>query len=494
MKQTDEKLVWFIFSEDSKKEHRITFFECEFLLWCFYYFPGEFNHPLATFHFEYCETLEDWTDVFFVGFRECAKSMFLTMYYVWVILYRKRRFIMHYNSEIEQAKSMLSDVIWILQTNEKIIADYWYAYIPQEWLKRWDTKKKTVWEFITETWVKMKAMSIWKSPRWQKFVWKWVTYRPDLVWFDDLDNEKNTKNADIIEADVKFILWEVFGWVSSFAQKIFLWNVVNEDWRVPRLKKHFESDIKNKIKVFWIPIRKKWKITWDRFVSTDEEAERLNKNILDNRDKYISLETRRREQWSIWFGQNYNLVSYKKWQRIIKQSDIKYYWTLPKNYKIIFWIDPAFSEKTWTDAIGLTITAQEKYEKEIYKYVIEIREFIEDEKDEEFFCKVVKELYQKYKCNLIYIENNNWWWILARMLKKRGMAVIIINSEKDKVTRLREYQWEFERWLIKFNSDDSKVQKWIQQLMEFPSWAHDDMVDSMVFSFTPYQWWEVRSF
>lgn len=489
MKQTDEKLVWFIFSIDSKKEHRITFFECEFLLWCFYYFPGEFNHPLAPFHFEYVETLEDGIDVFFVGFRECWKSMFLTMYYVYVILYAKRRFIMHYNSEIEQAKAMLRDVISILQTNEKIVADYWFAYMPAEWWKKWDWRQKTVAEFISETGVKMKAMSIWKSPRWQKFVWQWVTYRPDLVGFDDLDNEKNTRNSDIIEADVKFILWEVFWWVSSFAQKIFLWNVVNEDWRVPRLKKHFESDIKNKIKIFWIPIRQKWKITWNRFVSTDNEAELLNTNIFNSRDKYVSLETRKREQWSIWFSQNYNLVSYKKWQRIIKQTDIKYYWILPKNYKITFWIDPSFSEKTVSDPMALTITAQEEYENEIYKYIVEILEFIWEEKDEEKFCNTVAELYHKYGCSMIFIEWNNGGLIIARMLKKRWLAVTVINSEKDKVTRLREYQGQFERWIIKFNPDDSKVQKWIQQLLLFPSGEHDDMVDSMWFSFTPYVWW-----
>ncbi len=52
----------------------------------------------------------------------------------------------------------------------------------------------------------MKAMSMGKSPRGQKFVYNSVTYRPDLVGFDDLDNTKNTKNADIIKADVIFIL------------------------------------------------------------------------------------------------------------------------------------------------------------------------------------------------------------------------------------------------------------------------------------------------
>jgi hypothetical protein len=38
---------------------------------------------------------------------------------------------MHYNSEIEQAKSMLRDVVMILQENEKIIADFGYLYLPE---------------------------------------------------------------------------------------------------------------------------------------------------------------------------------------------------------------------------------------------------------------------------------------------------------------------------------------------------------------------------
>ena len=494
MKKRNKKLILFIFSEESKSVHRKEYFKNDFLYFCFYYFPGEFNHPLASFHFDYVETLESWTDVFFVWFRECAKSMFLTMYYVYIIVYTKRRFVMHYNSEIEQAKSMLRDVITILQDNEKLIVDFWYLYMPAEWVKRWNWKQKTVWEFITETGVKMKAMSVWKSPRWQKFVYKWVTYRPDLVWFDDLDNEKNTKNPDLIKADINFILWEVFWWVSSFAQKIFLWNVVNQDWRVPRLKKHFESDEKNKIKIFWIPIRIKWKISWNRFVATDKQSEQKNKGIVNVRDMFVSIEDRKREQWTIWFNQNYNLIAYKKWQKIIKDSDIKHYYKLPKKYKIVFWIDPAFSEKTWTDPIWLTVTAQEMYEKEIFKYVIEIKEFIEDEKDEERFCSVVVDMYHKYNCSLIYIEWNNGGLILARMLRKRWLSVIVVNAEKDKVTRLREYQWEFERGMIKFNPDDTKVWTWIQQLKDFPNVDHDDMVDSMVHSFTPFVWGTIRTF
>lgn len=492
MKQKDKEIVDYIFSKNSKSKVRKLYFENDFLLFCFYYFPWEFLHALADFQIEYIENLEDWMNIFFVGFRECWKSMILTQYYIYCICYKKRRFIMHYNSEIDQAKSMLRDVVMILEENEKIIADFGYLYLPEWWRKQKDKKQKSISEFITENWIKVKAMSIWKSPRGQKFVYKWVTYRPDLIWFDDIDTNKNTKNADIIEADINFILWEVFGWVSAFTQFVFLGNVINDIWRVLSLKNHFESDKKSGVKIFWIPIRKNWKIVWDRFVATDKIAEEKNKNIKDSREFFISLESRRRLQGQIWYNQNYNLIPYIKGQRIISDSMIQYYQNLPKNYKVVIGVDPAFSEKTGSDAIWITVTAHENYNKENYKYVIEMIALEWEEKDEERFCKFIKNLAEKYNYSVIYIENNNWWGVLARMLKKRNLSVIIINSEKDKVTRLREFQWEIERGLIKFNSDNFLVWKWLEQLKLFPNSDHDDMVDSMVFSFNKPVWASVR--
>lgn len=481
MKQKDKEIVDYIFSKNSKSKVRKAYFEKDFLLFCFYYFPEEFLHALADFQIEYIESLEDWLNVFFVWFRECWKSMILTQYYVYCICYQKKRFIMHYNSEIEQAKSMLRDVVMILEENEKIIADFGYLYLPEGWRKQKDKKQKSISEFITENGIKVKSMSIWKSPRWQKFVYKWVTYRPDLIWFDDIDTNKNTKNIDIIEADKNFILWEVFGWVSAFSQFIFLWNVINDIWRVPTLKEHFETFWW--VKIFWIPIRQKWKITWDRFVATDKEAERLNKNIENPREKFISLESRRKAQWAIWFNQNYNLVPYQKGQKIISLSMINYFQNLPKNYKIVIWVDPAFSEKTNTDPIWITVTAQENFWKENYYYIIESLELEGEEKNFEKFKKIVKNLYEKYKASSVIIENNNGWWILADMLKREKLAVKIISATKDKVTRLSEYQALFERWFIKFNPESSMTWKLIEQLKNFPNSDHDDMVDSMVYSF-----------
>ena len=89
MKQKDKEIVDYIFSKNSKSKVRKLYFENDFLLFCFYYFPWEFLHALADFQIEYIENLEDWLNIFFVGFRECWKSMILTQYYIYCICYKK---------------------------------------------------------------------------------------------------------------------------------------------------------------------------------------------------------------------------------------------------------------------------------------------------------------------------------------------------------------------------------------------------------------------
>lgn len=501
----DKEILDYVFSVDCSRDFRVSYFEKDFLSFCLYYFPGIFSHPPAQVQMQYCDDLQLWWNIFFVWFREIAKTTFLKYYYIWMFVYKKRHYLMHYNSDIKKAQRFLFSLATILQKNIRLIEDFWYLYHAPEGRKKTDMTRKTLWEFMIWESILVQAMSIWTSPRWASFTavvdWMIREYRVDFVSMDDIDNDQNIWNAERIEEDIRFINWEVSWWTSAFCQKVYLWNVIAEETRVLKLKQHYSNN--PDFKMYWVPIRDKWKIVWERFVSTDKEAERKNKEVIkafneswesvDESFLFISLEAKRRDQWTISFNQNFNLIPYRKWQKIIKDSDIRHYSKLPNNYVITFWIDPAFSEKTWSDGMWLTITAQERFEKEIYKYVIEMREFTEDEKDEEKFCNVVQDLYHKYKCSMIFIENNNWWWIIARMLKKRKLAVTVINAEKDKVTRLREYQWEFERGLIKFNPDESKVWDWIKQLKAFPNWDFDDMVDATVHSFNPNVWTNIRA-
>lgn len=394
---------------------------------------------------------------------------------------------MHYSYEIESSREMLFDLAVQLQTNERLISDFGQLYFSTSNLKK--SQKKTVWEFITENEVKIKAMSIWKTPRGKKFICsKWKAHRPDFIGLDDIDVDKSVRSVEVVEKNYNWIKWELFGWLSQTAKVVFLWNVINDDWIVPRFREDYKNN-KDWI-IYWIPIRLNWEVTWDRFVPTDDDAEIINKFIKDKSKQVISLQKKRRDQWEIWYNQNFNLIPYVSWNPIIKKSNIKYYLDLPSNVSVIFWIDPAFSLKTNTDSMALTITAHYKWKEGlVYKYILDSMEFNWDEKDENLFVSKVENLYHRYKCKLINIEANNGWEIIWRMLKKRWLAVKLITADKDKVTRLREYQWAFERGDVYFNPEmNNDLEK---QLLKFPNSAHDDLVDSMVMSFYWKAWSDI---
>jgi phage terminase large subunit-like protein len=72
------------------------------------------------------------------------------------------------------------------------------------------------------------------------------------------------------------------------------------------------------------------------------------------------------------------------------------------------------------------------------------------EKDEENVKKEIRKLYDRYNISIVNVESNNGGEIIARQLRNNNIAVQILNSTKDKVTRLREHEGEFTRGDIFF--------------------------------------------
>jgi predicted phage terminase large subunit-like protein len=63
------------------------------------------------------------------------------------------------------------------------------------------------------------------------------------------------------------------------------------------------------------------------------------------------------------------------------------------------------------------------------------------------------------------------------------MAVEYVKPMRDKAARLMEHQAKFESGLVSFNPDPSKgCAVLMDQVKNFPSVAHDDLVDAMVYS------------
>ncbi len=452
-----DDIKW-IFSE---KKRRVHAFEKSLYLFWLYNFPDSFFDPItklpipsAPFHFEWCEDMQWDKNNLFIWFRESAKTFWANVKFIHDIAYRKKRFKMWYCYDKTKASDRLYQIVVQLQTNQRFIADFWHLF-PQLGKRSEEAEKKSVSEFITTNGIKCKAMSIGESPRGQLFMTKDGTFRPDSVTLDDIDVDKSVSNIDIIDKNYNWIKGELLGWLSDTAKIIFLGNIIRNDGIVLRFERDYKAS------PYWTIRRKAiiedGQITWPwRYAMED-------------------IEKKRQILGSISFNQNMMLIPFADGDTIIKQSSIRYATDYPKDSRIVFWIDPAFSLKTNTDIMCLTICAH----KGAQRFVLATLYFEGRDKDEEKFVNACHEQYKRYSCSWVNIETNNGGEIIGRMLQRKNMAVNLIKANKDKVTRLREWEWAFERGEIFFLPGTERL---VQNLLAFPNVPHDDDVDSMVYA------------
>lgn len=463
-----------------EKTFRKAYFERDFYKYCNYYFNEYYSFDTPDCLLRYYEALESWKNVYFKWFRWSAKTTIAQMFVNYCIAYKKRRNIMWYSQTIDSAEENLTYVansfIWDTDWWERFIRDFGNLYYPEFSTRWWQKKIKRLDKFVTENECYVRAMSLWTSPRWKNYTASDWKFRPDLLIFDDVDTVSSCQNKKKIDKSFEFMLNEVLWWTTWSTQLIFLWNTIYEDWLVPRFEEHIKND-KN-WEVIILPIYDNWKIVWDRFVETDIEADELNEWITDSNRKYTSLETEKRRLWSVSFGQNYLLIPYSKWWNIITRDMIRYdndcinYWF----DRIQIWVDPAISEKEWTDRFAITVSWFD-WKK---KYVLESIWLEWNEKNIKKAWYVVKSLYDKYRADRVIVETVAYQAVLKTIFSDMWMAVTETKTSRDKVTRLLEKQSLFEDWLVYFYPD--KTRELVDELLQMPNWEFDDMVDSLIFS------------
>ena len=387
---------------------------------------------------------------------------------------------MWYSQTIDNAEENLTYIAnsFINDTDqwERFCRDYGNLYYPESIIKQWQKKIKRIDKFVTENDCYVRAMSLWTSPRWKNYTapdWK---FRPDLLIFDDVDTIASCQSRKKIDKNFEFMLNEVLWWTTWSTQIIFLWNTIYEDWIVPRFEEHIKNDSSRVI--INLPIYDEHKnIVWNRFVETDEEAEKLNEWIREVAKRYVSLETERKRLWSISFNQNYLLIPYANWQHIITSDMIQIDHEC-RSYKydsVVIGVDPAVSEKEWTDrfAVCATWRIKDKY------YILESVWLEWVEKNIKRASETVKNLYIKRKAKRVIVETVAYQAVLKTVFANMWLAVQEQKTIKDKTTRLLEKQVLFEEKRVYFAPWNDDL---IYELKSFPNAEHDDLVDSMLFT------------
>jgi len=297
-------------------------------------------------------------------------------------------------------------------------------------------------------WESIETLSKGNPVRWK---------RPRRIVVDDLDENKDVMTKTVVEKARTWFFTSLYNTLLPWWKIVILWTIVG-----------------NMCMVKYIKETKEWKIV-------EYKAINNGKALWEDMWSLEELEKRKREIGSTLFNQEFMNIPIQSENTVIKQEHIRYfdYEEGMKFDTIYMWVDPAISEKTTSDDFAIVICWL-LWDK---KYILEAVALKWKDKDPFSATNRVTSLYTKWSVNKVIVETVAFQQVMSKLFKKNHLATMEVTPHRDKVTRLMEWQWDFEQWLIYFNK--SLTYDLVEQLIDFPDVEHDDLVDGMVYWFWP---------
>lgn len=178
---------------------------------------------------------------------------------------------------------------------------------------------------------------------------------------------------------------------------------------------------------------------------------------------------------SIPFAQEYQNQPRSDKDRIFKGKDIGWVDALPETIRFkVLTVDPAISKKDTADYTAL-IGAALGHDNKIYVYAIDNTRYSFMETIAE-----IRESYNRWQPNLIGVEVVAYQEALREALA--GLPVRKLDPDKDKVRRAIAVSQYFEQGRIVILRSIKNSEILFDQLTQFPTGAHDDLVDALVYA------------
>jgi phage terminase large subunit-like protein len=256
----------------------------DFSLFLSYYFTEYLKYPYADFHYEWFQDLKDLMnddirELALIAFRESAKTSFSKIFLVWLIVYNKRRYINVDSFSITNAERILFDVVFALQTNPKLLADFGELYNSKRDAN--EVTQKRVNNFITNNGVRVEAHSTGKSVRGRLH----GNQRPDFLLLDDFETN-DTKDSKAHTLGVIEHINEFKSGLDSQAKIIYLGNYITESGSVQTLIDRAKTDHRLRVRI--VPVERDGKPTWEsKYAMTDIEAQETGKVSLEDKKRQL---------------------------------------------------------------------------------------------------------------------------------------------------------------------------------------------------------------
>ena len=460
-------------------------FEHRFDLFWYWYFGRYVTHKSAWFHYEMFNDLRFRSHryLMWVMFRESAKTAIMRGFVTWCIVYKKKYNIHWIAFDTQKAVKNTRAIANELQANESLINDYGMLYYEEQKPRFKKSIPKQLKQFKCVNGVMVTASSVNISGRGELE----DEHRPDLLVFDDFENELTKGSRRRTERVISGIDERLAG-CSANSHVVLLCNYIWKHGSVATFMRRARESKDWKLR--FQPLIDNGEIQWPaRYVWTRAEADELNKKLVKE-ERVMSIEAlKENDGGSANFNQERNLIPKENESAIVKaewymngrgryKTSELYYsdetgrWNYLYNGKwyrgvAVTAIDPAVSTKKTADeraicsAVGVAIKLPEAV---LYYYLFlscragrwTIREFTE---------QLRREIANAHS-QVVGCESNSVQGVFREIFAMHDISTIALNPDGDKVRRMYKHVGDMEFGRVLF-PDNGKCDDLLDEYIAF---------------------------
>jgi len=427
---------------------RIEYCKKDKYMFFLYYFTDYFTYPSPAFHKEWAKDF--WFNEFKyyinLGFRESAKTTYTKINICHEICYSLRNFILWISYDQKKAEASLFDVAVELQENAKIKRDFGLLFRADKKDKN-KIEKKSIKEFVTTNNIKCLSFGTKGSLRGVVF----GKYRPDLLVFDDIENNE-TKLSTVKTRGIINFIEETIPGLANHANVIVNCNYISEFGVVRFLLD--KIDEKGSVwRKSWIDVETNGIPAWpEKYVMTNALALKANSKIADKRKYKVSLEQKKIDLTERVYNQEMMNRPIVKGERWFNPDIIDNRINVVKNQK-----DPKkINEwKRWGEynalnayAVGADVAQGVRADSaviQIYDFTNDrqVGEFVSDEVDPRALGKEMVQTGMEYGNCILCPENNSIGGETIREIQSLRYENLYAEVTRDKIknTRTNRFGW-----------------------------------------------------
>lgn len=312
----------------NSREARIDLAEKSLGYFATIYFSHYFKNNVPQFHHDMYELLADENvkRLEVIAFRGSAKSTIVSLIYpIWCSVFKKKHFIILCSDTHSQAKQIITNLIFELEHNDKLVRDFGTFKDPKE---DW-----------TATNIHLKNdIRIMSRSRGQKFRGlRHLQHRPDLIILDDIENIDDVRTKEQRDKTEEWYASDVVPTLDTeVGRLVVVGNMLHSDSIVSRIKNKWRSDNSGIVKEY--PL-----------INDDGENVWISRYPFERVDELKKANMR-------FFQREYLLKIVASDDQIVKR--VGYYETLPTLHRIAIGVDLAIGEKDTNDYTSIAVVGE----------------------------------------------------------------------------------------------------------------------------------------